>query len=247
VALPQEWHNYFSQDPAPYAARQVYQALASGEFCLPTDRELGNQNTKGQVSFLILNYRQLSNDYSDAETVGQLAIAGEGFRQSHSGFRLGGIFTEAFGQESDYLQTMGFKLRTQRNKLQPSPGKELPELCGLLREEISTQMPGTHARDIFQFNPPVIGFTAAERRMLRLVVTDLLSDAEIAQEFSLSEHTVNKRWKVIYERVSHAHPYFFYDGVAPRNQQTTSRGPEKRRMLIGYLQQYLEELRPYYP
>ena len=53
---------------------------------------------------------------------------------------------------------------------------------------------------------------------------------------------MKKRWKEIYDRISLIDPAFFGDpkwGV-----QGDTRGPEKRRRLLAYIQEHPEELGP---
>ena len=104
-------------------------------------------------------------------------------------------------------------------------------------------LPGTLVRDVFQFVPPVLGLTMAERRMLRLAVTDLTDD-EIADEIGVTRHTLKKLWRSVYERSADALPQWFDHHPGPADG---TRGPEKRRGLLQYLRQHPEELRPYQP
>ena len=61
-------------------------------------------------------------------------------------------------------------------------------------------------------------------------------DREFAASHGLSDDAVKKRWRAIYDRVALVDPPLVETGVP---------GPNQRRMLLGYLRQHLEELRPY--
>ena len=66
-------------------------------------------------------------------------------------------------------------------------------------------------------------------------------DEAAADHLHLSPSTIQKRWRMIYERVTLAEPGFF-----PANDSADSgtRGAAKRRRLLSYLRGHLEELRP---
>jgi DNA-binding CsgD family transcriptional regulator len=130
---------------------------------------------------------------------------------------------------------MGFRPRTARGLT------GVPELYGLSREEAGRLLPGSPVRDAFQFTPPRFRFTAAERRMLRLAVTQL-TDEQVGEELGISLHGLKKLWRSVHERALDAMPHLFDDSSSA---EAGTRGPEKRRTLLQYLRQHPEELRPY--
>ena len=67
------------------------------------------------------------------------------------------------------------------------------------------------------------------------------TDAESATALGISVETVRKRWRSIFERVARMNPT-----LLPRSDgEEAKRGPEKRGALLQYLDEHLEELRPY--
>jgi hypothetical protein len=69
---------------------------------------------------------------------------------------------------------------------------------------------------------------------------------KLATSLSLSPWTVKKRWAVIYERVTDVDSELLPPPIAC-GARASSRGAERRRHLLNYLRQHLEELRPYEP
>jgi hypothetical protein len=55
---------------------------------------------------------------------------------------------------------------------------------------------------------------------------------------------VKKRWHAIYERVADVDEELLPPAIA-YGARVASRGAERRRHLLNYLRQHLEELRPY--
>lgn len=243
VALDADWAARLRTEPPGHAGATWYRDFLDGRTAPLDDRALAQANTAGAVSMLVLHYGQrlIDPQHPMAE---QLLLTGmQQFRQAHGGYRLADVWQEAMGRGGDYLQAMGYQRRTTREAGQP-------DLFGLSRGEAMRQLPGTPVRDVFQFVPPVMAFSGAERRMLRLALADL-SDEDVAQELGVTPHTIKKLWRGVYDRATSALPELFASpdggtegGAAGAVAGEGTRGPEKRRHLLHYVRQHLEELRP---
>jgi len=242
IALDERWRQRMADDPPPFAPALIYEELLDGRFQPPGDKELGRLSGQGEVAFLVLHYEQTLTDLANPDTMELLALAMSLFRQAHAGYRLQHLYQEGLGEQGAYLLSMGFRARTQRNPTQtPDP---LPELYGLSRDEASRLLPGSPVRDAFQFTPPRIGFSASERRLLRLAVTQL-TDEQIGDELGISGHGIKKQWRAVHQRAQDAMPQLFEEAASQAD--TGTRGPERRRSLLMYLRHHPEELRPYTP
>jgi hypothetical protein len=235
IALDERWQKRLATDPPEYAPALVYEELLDGRYQPPSDKELGLLNARGEVAFLVLHYEQVLNDLANPDTLEMLGVAMSLFRQAHAGYRLQHLYQEGIGDQGAYLQSMGFRPRTARNRA------GVPELYGLSRDEAARLLPGSPVRDAFQFTPPRFRFTAAERRMLRFAVTQM-TDEQIGEELGVSLHGLKKLWRSVHERAQDALPHLFDDSG---NAEAGTRGPEKRRTLLQYLRQHPEELRPH--
>jgi DNA-binding CsgD family transcriptional regulator len=112
-------------------------------------------------------------------------------------------------------------------------------LFGLTRGE-ALRRPGTNASLFFLYQEPIFGFTSAQQELLGLVLRGQ-SDADAAHALDISPSTVKKHWEAILERVARIQP----DWLPPESTTDEGkRGVEKRRHLLSYLRQHLEELRP---
>jgi hypothetical protein len=67
---------------------------------------------------------------------------------------------------------------------------------------------------------------------------------ELAKSLSISPWTVKKCWHAIYERVTDIDGELLPPQIAC-GAHVSSRGAERRRHLLNYLRQHLEELRPF--
>jgi len=235
IALDAAWRRRLAEAPPPFAAAQVYAELAEGRFQPPGDKELAALSGQGDVSFLVLHYEQRLQDLANPDTLEILGVAMALFRQAHAGYRLAHLYQEGLGDQGEYLKSMGFRARTARAQ------EGVPELYGMSREEAARTLPGSPVRDAFQFTPPRIGFSVAERRLLRLAVTQL-TDEQIGDELGLSVHALKKLWRSANQRALDTMPHLFDEA---HDTSAGTRGPEKRRVLLQYLRQHPEELRPY--
>lgn len=235
IALDERWRARMADTPPPYAPALIYEELLAGTFQPPADKELARLNGQGEVAFLVLHYEQTLKDLSDPDTLEMLGVAMGLFKQAHGGYRLRHLYQEGLGDQGAYLESMGFRARTDR------AAQGLPDLYGLSRDEAMRLLPGTPVRDAFQFSPPRMGFSPSERRMLRLAVTQL-TDEQIGDELGISAHGIKKLWRSVHQRATDAMPQLFDEPVA---SDTGTRGPERRRTLLQYLRQHPEEMRPY--
>lgn len=235
VALDAAWQAHLREHPPPHAGARWYRDFIDGRTAPLDDRALGRANAGGQVGMLVLHYAQRAIDPTRHEVQQVMLVAMQLFRQAHGGLQLQDVWQEALAEGGDYLQGMGFRRRTAR-------GAGQPDLHGLSRDEAARIFPGQPVRDVFHFAPPVLGFSGAERRALRLAVAEL-TDEEIADEIGISTHTLKKLWRSVCERAADRLPEVF--AVAASDAAQGTRGPEKRRHLLHYLRQHPEELRPW--
>jgi DNA-binding CsgD family transcriptional regulator len=121
-----------------------------------------------------------------------------------------------------------------------SAPRERRYLHGISREQATRRPVSFQALLFFAGREPRYVFSPAEQELLLLAVRNH-SDDECARELGISPETVKMRWRGIFERVAEAPP----DGFPrPDVSESGKRGSEKRRHLLAYLAQHLEELRP---
>ncbi|MEF7617006.1 hypothetical protein V4F39_24045 [Aquincola sp. MAHUQ-54] len=239
VVLDDPWCRRLAEAPPAYAARHLYGEMLAGRFRPPSDAALARANAGEGVEFLVLHYWQRHAGLDDPLAHALWSVAMTAFRLAHAGHRVQGIHQEAWGDECEVMRSMGMFQRTRRTG---TPGNApLPELFGMRRAEALRMLPGAHLRDVFEHHRPVFGFSPAERRLLRRAVYDE-TDEEIARHLDTTVHTLKKQWRSVYARVSARMPAFFGDGALG---EEGGRGPEKRRLLVSYLRQHPEELRPF--
>jgi hypothetical protein len=230
-------------EPAVFVARRVYTELRAGRLRLMDDRELGRCNAAGDVVGLVLHFTLPPIDLADPQLHKIVACAQESFRMHHTGIHWRAIYLENSASFVDVHRESGFLPRryADERKVLGLPEEERPVFMGLTRDEARLRLPGTTLRNCFESEPPRFRFSAMQRRLLWLALFDD-ADAALMPELGVSVHGLKKLWRGIYERVDLVEPGFFGDDGG---DDEGKRGPEKRRQVLAYVRQRLEELRPW--
>jgi hypothetical protein len=230
-------------EPDAFLTRRVYRSLVDGRFRPMTDREIGIENATGELTMLILHFstRQYSPDGPYGHSL--IAAANDTYRTFHDGYQVRAVYYETNAADNHAAAASGFLRRRFANEseLTELPLELRPAYFGLTREQAWTQMPGPPARNNFEHQPPLFCFSASQRRLLWFALFDE-SDEALMPILDVSVHGLKKLWRGIYERIEDRMPSFFGDAGGGDDGK---RGPEKRRQVMAYVRQRLEELRPW--
>lgn len=236
-------------EPQAWLARRVYADVRSGRLQLMDDRDLGRCNAAGDLVCLVMHFTLPQIDITDPQVHKIVACAQESFRVHHTGFHWQAIYLENSASMHDVHRESGFVPRrfADEASLQGLPDSHRPVFMGLTRDEASRRLPGTTLRNCFESEPPRFRFSAQQRRLLWLALFDD-ADAAVMPELNVSVHGLKKLWRGIYERVETVEPGFFGDDPGDdAGDGEARRGPEKRRQVLAYVRQRMEELRPWNP
>ncbi|HSW25360.1 MAG TPA: hypothetical protein VLJ62_21545 [Burkholderiaceae bacterium] len=229
--------------PCGHLARRTYTALLDGAVALPDDREIGRWNASGELVLLILHFTLQHFDLADPYALKVVASANDSFRAFHDGYQWRAMYYENAATAAPIALQSGFQAGhfTDEAALAALPPERRPALFMLTREQALAQMPGTTARNCFEWQPPRFRFNAAQRRLLSNSLFDENDEALMAL-LDVSVHGLKKLWRGIYERIEAAEPEFFGESASADEGK---RGPEKRRQVLAYVRQRPEELRPW--
>jgi hypothetical protein len=172
------------------------------------------------------------------------------FMEAHRGYR----WKEIISLQSPNAEWLGAIFRAGGLFWQPasrmwvdSPPEPLdqivraPHVTGLSRDP-RTRHPGSWADSMFEYQPPQVGFTRSEQRLL-LLALDGGTDEELSDLLGVSLSTVKMTWRAIYNRVATTLPSL----IPSRSQDgssTQDRGKVKKQRVTAYLREHPEELRP---
>jgi hypothetical protein len=231
--------------PRAHLAQRAYRELVDGGVALLDDREIAQRNGRGELVLLILHFTVRGvSDFSDPYAQKVIAMANDAFRAFHDGYQWrtmvyeNGALTTAFAIQSGFHPTRF----ADEDTLEGLPPERRPALFVLTLEQARRTMPGTPARNAFEWQPPRFRFNAAQRRLLTNALFDE-NDESLMALLGVSTHGLKKLWRGVYERIDDAEPEFFGDAAGAADEG--KRGPEKRRQVLAYVRQRLEELRPW--
>ena len=229
--------------PYPGLVSAVLGGLLNGQRPLLTLDEIRKANSGSGLTLGVFPIAHGRLAWSDPRTEQLRKLAPQAFLRDISGYRLRAIYYEVFTDEiAAYLQAGGYRLlhdfsaRAGTGFLRPDCKPRMLRLSG------SDLPPGAMSMATQMFDPPKaqLGLTLAEQRVV-LRALDAAPDREIAEALGLSTETVRSHWRSIYRRLSHVLPAM----EAPAQRvDASSRGVEKRRVVIEYLRQNMHELRP---
>ena len=230
--------------PHPHLAARIYEELEAGRSPILSIEQIRQANSTSGLSLIVLHFGQREIDPRDPETMAALAMAHQSFRLAHEGYRINRVLHEACGDQLEVLRAGGHLVKSDfaaaYGSKPPTPERR-SWLCGLYRDDRETWLPGATLAFLFRPLQVKFGFTAAEQRILLRALVEEVSDEEIAADLGVSVDAVKKLWRSVYHRVSAAESGIF---GRHNDDNRSTRGRERRRHLLAYLQSHLEELRP---
>jgi DNA-binding CsgD family transcriptional regulator len=172
------------------------------------------------------------------------------FMGEHRGYR----WKEVISLQSPHAEWLGAILRSGGLYWEPASGRwvdlpqkpleeivRAPHVTGLSRDP-GTRRPGAWADSLFDYQPPRVGFTRSEQRLL-LLALDGGTDEELSNDLGVSLSTVKMTWRAIYNRVATTLPALI-PSPSQHGSSTGSRGKVKKQRITAYLREHPEELRP---
>jgi hypothetical protein len=192
--------------------------------------EIAEANNWRALVLVILICRPYADALPQDESAVLFRLAYDSFCFAHAGFGLSAVWQEVGDPErARVLENMGLV------RYRVSTGVEGPEQVLLTyTPERAVAHPSFAMSLIFNSFPPRFGFSPAQQALLEAALLDT-SDREFAHQSGLTRDAVKKRWRAIYDRVSAVDPDLVSGGLP---------GSDQRRVLLGYVRQHLEELRP---
>jgi hypothetical protein len=228
--------------PMSGLVNQVYLRELSRATVILRPPAIAPANASGDLTLLFMHFAHAPGDLTTEPGAEIVALSHRAFDMTHRGYHCRRLLREVFGrQEAEFTKAFGFRLIADDASSDEGDPERRPRLFGLSREDhaSSPYHPFSH---LFTRHAPRFGFSRAEQALLfRAVMGE--TDEAMAQALSVSLATVHKRWRSIFDRVTGVLPDMFPLKMGPRD--AGRRGLEKRRHLLRYLLEHLEELRPY--
>lgn len=193
-------------------------------------RGVAHANARGQLALVHLFGCPDITALSDQQGQEIHRMAFDAFVFSHAGYRIAEFWQEAIvpGAAAS-VESTGAREVSRRDV-----GRQFPARLFRFTREDALANPGQPLAHLLKYPAARFGFTEPQQRLLELALLDI-SDRDAAHKLFVTDAAVKKRWRSIYERVRR---------VAPALTAEDASGADRRRQLLAYLRQHLEELRP---
>jgi hypothetical protein len=112
----------------------------------------------------------------------------------------------------------------------------------ITRADMATLPPSCAAAVLMTYMKPTFRFTPTEQRLIKKSIEGK-TDEQIAEALSISRDAVKQTWRTIYDHVMSVMPDILEDDS---EDLPVGRGTEKRRRIVAYVRNNLQELKPHY-
>ena len=236
--------------PTPLLASQVFAGVLDSRHLLLDSHGQATGNMGDGLDLAVL---EMAVDLPDPGAQGHrdiLNLIYSSYLELLRGFQVRSIMTEASEEFEPLIEGTG--LRTvSRHVLDMSgcdivspPGRS-PNRClfAVSRDDLPGLPASAAAAVVMTYVPPHLRLTPREQRFLVLALKGLTDNA-MATALAVSPNAVKQTWRGIYAHVMDVMPEIF-EGL-PDDAPRSSRGSEKRRMVLVYVRNNLQELRPHH-
>ncbi len=233
------------QDPQPYLADRLYRMELEGRRPFLDTRELANANAGDGVNLVMPFYLQREHVVDHPDSVKLRPLTAAGFFFCHAGFRVNNYLGEVFGAPaSAYMAAGGLRL-TQRFDAPPGmPADSEPHQHAQTRDETLPGTLNTTALWMTHALQPVLSLTPMQQTIVTFALQGDI-DRAIAERLGVSMDAIKQAWRGIVDRVAPHMPELRSNGFDAAAPGLPVRGAEKRRVVLEYLRQHMEELRPW--
>lgn len=204
-------------------------------------------NANGGLNQITIYYGQTYKDPSDPRCREILPASHKLHREVHGRYRIKRLLQDEWTDFEMVFTSAGYRIlqRFPAGSVCPATGATLDRsrtLVSLTDEEARSELPGSTASFLFEFRAPRLDLTSAERRLLAHAASGM-TDKDICETLDLSPNTLKASWRQIYEKFEEKAPHVLLSDRGANGSQ--KRGAEKRRRVVAFVNDHLEELRPY--
>lgn len=234
-------------DPRPGLNARIIESIDARQSVVLSREQLQAANAGGGLNLVVLCATR-RRDLVDAQAVADVeATIGIAFFRLFSGWRFRLMIREGVGSETlDHIESQ--RVFGTRNNFeafhQSNPGASWSRDRALFTctKEHALAFPGSVAAILFGYQEPLLRLTHHDQELLNAALAGI-TDEELARSLNLKTPAVKKRWAAVFSHVSSIKPEIF-PPPHHAHAQFNSRGPQKRHLLLDYLRQHPEELRP---
>jgi DNA-binding CsgD family transcriptional regulator len=223
--------------PHPGLNDRLIASMESGfsSVVLP-DAKLRALNTHGTLDLVVL-YANWLDSVANGPQRSEIQMAfAQNMLEVFSGYRLGTVLCEEIGEV-----IRNFREATRAWRLvKEFTGQNRGLIC--LTRDDALSVAGSAYAGLFLYRAPTLQLRDEDKQLL-IAARNGATDSELAEALNLSVEAVKKRWRSIFDRIALKRPDLIPD--SHREPISETRGPQKRHIVVAYVRDHPEELRPF--
>jgi hypothetical protein len=232
VFVTSDFANYELEHPQIDFNARLCKRLHDGDTILLNSEEIARGNATAGLDMAVLQGSWAEDGLSERELHEVRVLLPSVLAQLSTGFQLRTMFGQATGSQVAYMRASGLVL-----ELGTYP--EINQVFNLLTGGQALAQPASVVSAVFLYEPPVLGLSEAEQQLLSAAL-DGTPDGVLATQLGLSMSAIKARWRSVFAR-------FAKISTDALPDEKVGRGPQKRHLVLRYVRQHPEELRPFKP
>ena len=230
-------------DPKPGLNARLISSIASGQAVVLSAKQLGYENWQGCLHLIILQPSSMLDALSSDQCLDVLRQASLATLSCHDGYQVKRVIMEGTSA-AEIGYSKFFPIWKVQNTFEDyhrqNPGNSWNRDRALMAidfaEGLSFVVKGGHHRE------PVLGLRTSDQELLTAALKGS-TDLELSEELGLKVPALKKRWASVFSRVLIAMPDLLPEADDNLNRQ--ARGRQKKHILLAYVREHPEELRPF--
>ncbi|MEP6780331.1 MAG: hypothetical protein ABJC26_10610 [Gemmatimonadaceae bacterium] len=232
VFVTSDFANYELAHPQIDFNARLFKRLHDGDTILLNSEQIARVNAATGMDMAVLQGSWGESGLGERELQEVRVLLPTVLAQLTAGFRVRTMFGQATGDQVDYMRKSGLV-----QELGTYP--EINQVFNLMTGGQVLDQPASVVSSLFLYERPVLGLSEAEQQLL-CAALDGTPDGVLATQLGLNLSAIKARWRSIFERFARISTDALPD-------EKNGRGPQKRHLVLSYLRQHPEELRPFKP
>jgi hypothetical protein len=231
--------------PWPYLADRLLRRHLAGEKVILDASAIAQGNGAEGLNLVVTHYLPREHDLAHPDSLRLLPLAPMAWYFCFAGHNVRRILGEVYGPvHAAYVQAGGFSVLRRFAAAPGLPLQSDPHLCELERSALPPAAFNAMALWVIHPPPPRLGLPPSQQAVAHLALLGE-TDQRIAERLQISADAVKQAWRGIVAAAQGLLPEL--QGAAPTAEAGAPvvRGAERRRCVLEYLRQHLEELRPW--
>ncbi|MGV3616637.1 MAG: hypothetical protein ACO1SV_15020 [Fimbriimonas sp.] len=229
----------------PFLGRRVVQRFLEDESVLLSPKGIRRAHEGRGLDIVSLHSLYLDSQLGDIGPLEHREATSRSFFQIHQGIRIWQFLRDVYSPGAAiHDKNTGMRIRSRYEHLYGSnfePSVRKPYLFGIDRQE-ALSVPGLMVERLFPEHTPILNLRPLHRELLNRALFGE-TDEDLAESLGLSLAAIKSRWKAVYTHIEQQCPAIV-TAWGRNTYSPSARSRERRRHLLNYLREHLEELRP---